>query len=264
MIDRLVILGGEVFETTVQGGTITVAMDRGPVNAINDDWIDALHRLLDRHEADPQVRILRFRSRLKVFSAGAEIDFLVERLSTPAGIDAMIGTVRRMQAVYDRIERSPLVSIAEINGAALGGGFELALACDLRVAAETAAVGLPEARLALLPGAGGSQRLTKLCGPAIARRLILGAEAVKGAEALRLGLVQWVYPARELAARTDEIVRGLEALPKHVLDANKRCILAGQERDPNGSELEVKMTRLLYEHPESMQRLHAFLARRTK
>ena len=253
-----------MFDTNVQGATLTVTMDRGPVNAINDDWIDALHGLLDRHEAGPEVRVLRFRSRLKVFSAGAEIDFLVERLSTPAGIDAMIGTLRKMQAVYDRIERSPLVSVAEINGAALGGGFELALACDLRVAAETATVGLPEARLALLPGAGGSQRLTKLCGPANARRLILGAEAVAGAEALRLGLVHWVYPAGELAARTDEIVRGLEALPKHVLDANKRCILAAQERDANGSELEAEMTRQLYEHPESMRRLRDFLARRSK
>ena len=256
--------GGRVFETNVQGASVTVAMDRGPVNAINDDWIDALHRLLDLHEADPQVRILRFRSRLKVFSAGAEIDFLVERLSTPAGIDAMIATLRRMQAVYDRIERSPLVSIAEINGAALGGGFELALACDLRVAAETASVGLPEARLALLPGAGGSQRLTKLCGPAVARRLILGGEAVEGAEALRLGLVHWVCAPADLAARSDEIVRRLEAMPKHTLEANKRCILAAQERDANGSELEVAMTRLLYEHPESMRRLRAFLARRNK
>ncbi|MBI3371680.1 MAG: enoyl-CoA hydratase/isomerase family protein [Betaproteobacteria bacterium] len=239
-------------------------MDRGPVNAINDDWIGALHGVLDRHEADARVRVLRFRSGLKVFSAGAEIDFLVERLSTRAGIDAMIATVRKMQAVYDRIERSPLVSIAEINGAALGGGFELALACDLRVASESATVGLPEARLALLPGAGGSQRLTKLCGAAIARRLILGGEVLDSAEALRLGLVQWVCPAADLPTRSDEVATRVEALPKHTLEANKRCILAAQERDANGSELEVEMTRLLYEHPESMRRLRAFLARRAK
>jgi len=253
-----------VFESNVQDATITVVMDHGPVNAINDDWIDALHHLLDRHETDPQLRVLRFRSRLRVFSAGAEIDFLVERLSTSAGIEAMLGTLRKMQAAYDRIERSPLVSIAEINGAALGGGFELALACDLRIAAEGAPVGLPEARLALLPGAGGSQRLTKLCGPAVARRLILGAETVEGAEALHLGLVHWICPAPELAARSDAIVRRLEALPKHTLEANKRCILAAQERDANGSELELEMTRRLYEHPESLRRLHAFLARRSK
>src|SRR3989304_5154402 len=118
MIDGLVMAGGRVFDTNVQGATLTVTMDRGPVNAINDDWIDALHGLLDRHEAGPEVRVLRFRSRLKVFSAGAEIDFLVEGLSPPAGIDAMIGPLRKMQAVSDRIERSPLVSVAEINGAA--------------------------------------------------------------------------------------------------------------------------------------------------
>jgi len=82
--------------------------------------------------------------------------------------------------------------------------------------------------------------------------------------ALSLGLVHWVYPAQELTARTDEIVRRLATLPKHVLEANKRCILAAEERHANGSALEVEMTRLLYEHPESMQRLRAFLARRTR
>ena len=84
----------------------------------------------------------------------------------------------------------PRVTLAEINGAALGGGFELALACDLRIAALEAKMGLPELRLGLLPGAGGTQRMTWLAGRPAALRLILGAEQMDGAEALRLGLVQ--------------------------------------------------------------------------
>jgi enoyl-CoA hydratase len=254
----------DMFKVALEGATLLITLDRAPVNAINEAWIEQLHAVLDRHEAGDQARVLRFRSSLRIFSAGADIDFLIERLSTPAGIEAMLETVRKMQGVYDRIERSPLVSIAEIGGAALGGGFELALACDFRVAAEAAKVGLPEARLSLLPGAGGTQRLTRLCGAALARRLILGAEVLEGTEAARLGLVHWAVPAAELAGFTDQLAGRLGSLPRHTLQANKRCILAAQERDPNGFKLEVEMTRLLYEHPESLKRLRAFVAERTK
>ena len=251
-----------MFDVAIQEATISVSMEREPVNAINEEWIDRLDRLLDTYEAREGIRVLRFRSRLKVFCAGADIDMLAERLSTPSGIDDMIQTVRKMQALYARIEQSPLVSIAEINGAALGGGFELALACDIRVASETAKIGLPEARHGLLPGAGGSQRLTKLFGAALARRMILGTEVVDGANAARLGLVHWAFPSDQLEARTDDIVRRLETVPKRALQANKECIFAAQERQKNGFDLEVEMTRMLYQNPESLTRLTAFLAQR--
>jgi len=253
-----------MFDVAIEEATISVSMKRQPVNAINEEWIDRLDRLLDTYEAREEIRVLRFRSRLKVFCAGADIDMLAERLSTPNGIDGMIQTVRKMQALYARIEQSPLVSIAEINGAALGGGFELALACDIRVASETAKIGLPEARLGLLPGAGGSQRLTKLFGAALARRMILGTEVVGGAEAARLGLVHWAFPSDQMETRTDEIVRRLETVPKRALQANKECIFAAQERQKNGFDLEVEMTRMLYQNPESLTRLKAFLAQRKK
>jgi enoyl-CoA hydratase/carnithine racemase len=256
--------GGEMFDVTLHGPQVLVTLHRAPVNAINEAWIEQLHGVLDRYEAHAEARVLRFRSSLKIFSAGADIGFLIERLSTPEGIAAMLATVRRMQEVFDRIERSPLVSIAEIGGAALGGGFELALACDLRVVAASAKVGLPEARLSLLPGAGGSQRLTRLVGAGLSRRLILGAEVLEAAEAARLGLVHWAVPDASLAAFTDELAGRIGALPKHTLDANKRCILAAQERDAEGSKLEVEMTRMLYEHPESLKRLRAFVAARAK
>lgn len=253
-----------MFDVAIQEATISVSMKREPVNAINEEWIDRLDRLLDTYEAREGIRVLRFRSRLKVFCAGADIDMLAERLSTPSGIDDMIQTVRKMQALYARIEQSPLVSIAEINGAALGGGFELALACDIRVASETAKIGLPEARHGLLPGAGGSQRLTKLFGAALARRMILGTEVVDGADAARLGLVHWAFPSDQLETRTDDIVRRLETVPKRALQANKECIFAAQERQKNGFDLEVEMTRILYQNPESLTRLKAFLAQRKK
>ncbi len=253
-----------MFDVAVEGATISVTMNREPVNAINEEWIDRLGRIMDEYEPREEICVLRFRSALKAFCAGADIDMLAERLSSPSGIDQMIQTVRRMQALYTRIEQSPLVSIAEINGFALGGGFELALACDIRVASDTAKVGLPEARHGLLPGAGGTQRMTRLCGAAMARRLILGTEVVEGAEAARLGLVHWAFPADQLAAKTDEIARRLAGVPKAAIAANKRCIFAAQERQADGSELEVQTTRQLYQNPESLRRLQSFLAKRKR
>lgn len=251
-----------MFRVEMKGATVSVTMDRRPVNAINDEWIDGINQVLDSYEQRDDVRVLRFRSALKVFCAGAEIDMLVERLSTQSGVLKMVEEVRRMQALYARIEQSPLASVAEINGAALGGGFELSLACDFRVAADTAKVGLPEAKLGLLAAAGGTQRLTKLFGPALARRLLLGMEVLDGAEAARLGLVHWAYPAEQLAAKTDELVRRLESVPKVALRANKQCIFAAQERQADGAEVEIRGTTACYEDPESMVRLKRFLAQR--
>ena len=121
-------------------------------------------------------RVLLIRSSLRIFSAGADLKLMRDCFATEDGPGRMIETVRRMQRLFDRIEALPQVVVAEIGGAAHGGGFELALACDLRVAAESARLGLPEARLGLLPGAGGTQRLSRLAGPGVARRLILMAE----------------------------------------------------------------------------------------
>ena len=121
-----------------------------------------------------------------------------ESIATPQGLRTDAGAGRRLQRLAARLETAPLVTLAEIGGAALGGGFELALACDLRIAANEAKVGLPEAGLGLLAAAGGTQRLTRLVGPGIAKRLILGAETLDGAAAERLGLVQWAVPRADL------------------------------------------------------------------
>ena len=251
-----------MFRVEMKEATVSVIMDHQPVNAINDAWLDGINQVLDSYEQRDNIRVLRFRSALKVFCAGAEIDMLVERLSTRGGVSKMIAEVRRMQALYARIEQSPLVSIAEINGAALGGGFELSLACDFRVAADTAKVGLPEAKLGLVAAAGGTQRLTKLFGSALARRLLLGTEVLDGAAAARLGLVHWAYPTDELAARTDELARRLEGVPKVALRVNKQCIFGAQERQADEAEVEILGTTACYQDPESMERLKRFLAQR--
>jgi enoyl-CoA hydratase/carnithine racemase len=158
----------------------------------------------------------------------------------------------------------PRVTLAEINGAALGGGFELALACDLRIAALGAKMGLPELRLGLLPGAGGTQRMTWLAGRPAALRLILGAEQIDGAEALRFGLVQWGVPAADLAAAAAATARRYAALPEHAAKAAKACITAATAPGINGFDEEVQQTRGLLTSEKTRDLVGAFLAGATR
>ena len=134
------------------------------------------------------------------------------------------------------------------------------MACDLRIAAAEAKLGLPEVRLGLIPGAGGTQRLTRLCGPATAARLILGAEILDGAAASELGVVHWAVPRVELAQRAAEIVRGIASLPAAALAASKACIAAAGHSDRGGYTDELEFTRLLLNNAETRQRVQAFLA----
>jgi enoyl-CoA hydratase/carnithine racemase len=242
-------------------GVHVVTLCRPPVNALDATMIERLEAALDEAAADPDTAVLHIRSRLATFCAGADLALMRSCFETAQGRDAMVDLVRRMQSLFARFESAPLVTIAELGGAAMGGGLELALACDLRVAATTARLGLPEARLGLLPAAGGTQRLTRLCGEGAAKRLILGAETIDGAEALRLGLVQWTRPDAELEAWTRALAERLAGLPKAALAACKRCIAA--ERDPacEGFDAEIAATRALYDDGETRRRVSAFLAR---
>jgi enoyl-CoA hydratase/carnithine racemase len=127
------------------------------------------------------------------------------------------------------------------------------------VVADTATVGLPEVRLGLIPGAGGTQRLTRLCGAAAAKRLILGAETVRGAEAAALGIAQWAVPAGELDRRARAIAEQVAALPAPALAAGKRCIRAALESASDGFELEIGATAALFSAASTQARVRRFL-----
>ncbi len=244
------------------GRALVVTLSRPPVNAINDEWIDRFGAVLDALETREDTAVLHIRSDQAVFSAGADLALVRSRLAGAGGPEAMVATVRRLQALYARIERLPQVTVAEIGGTAAGGGFELALACDLRVASLEARLGLPEVRLGLLPGAGGTQRLARLCGQGVARRVILAAELVEGAAAEALGMVQWAVALRQLADFTARLVAGIAALPTAALAASKRCLAEADEPGDAGFLAEMRETRLLLDHPETRALVAAFLDRR--
>ena len=142
-----------------------------------------------------------------MFSGGADLAEISTHFAAPDKMDAAAKVTRPFQELFQRISDLPQVSLAEIGGAAMGGGYELALGCDLRIAANEAKLGLPEPGLGLLPGGGGTQRLTWIAGPAVAARIILTAEPVDGKTARELGMVQWAVPRAELEAEAKKIAR---------------------------------------------------------
>ena len=248
-----------MIELDIDKQIATVTLNHPPVNALSDTMTERLDEILDEVEANKDISVLHLRSNLKVFCAGADLAMMRELLATAAGCDRMIEIVRNIQHVFFRLEKVGVVSVAELSGAALGGGLELALACDLRIAANEVKLGLPEANLGLLPAAGGTQRMPRIVGEAVARRLILGAEVVDGVEAARIGLVHWSVPRAELPAYTAQQVQRLAGLPAAALAANKRCLAAALDDSINGYELELTETRQLHDNAETKRRIKAFL-----
>jgi enoyl-CoA hydratase/carnithine racemase len=244
-----------------RGHVLVATLARAPVNAIDAALLARLDTLIDEAVADDTVSLLHLRSSQKAFCAGADLALMRDCIAGPTGMETMVGLVREMQRVFARLERAGFITLAEIGGAAYGGGLELALACDLRVAAHDAKLALPEVGLGLLPAAGGTQRLTALCGPGIARRLILGGEAIDGLEAERLGLVQWARPAATLAAWTAQLAERVAAHPREALAANKHCIALAAAGSAAGFAAEIEATRTLYRAPLTLERVGAFLDR---
>jgi enoyl-CoA hydratase/carnithine racemase len=239
------------------GAVVTVTVNRTKaLNALDPDTLHALGAAFDDVAADADIRALVVTGvGDRAFVAGADIAAM-KTMSPDAGREYC----RLGHAVFARLEALPIPVVAAVNGAALGGGLELALACDLRIAAIEAKLGLPEARLGLIPGAGGTQRLTRLCGRPAAQRLILGAEVIDGATGRDLGVVQWAVPRAELPARAAELARRVAELPLGALAASKACIAAAGEPGTGGYSLELEATRRLLTEPETRRRVEAFLA----
>lgn len=157
-------------------------------NAFSSDMIDSFERAVESVRNDKKIRVLIVRSTVdKVFCAGAD---LKERLAMPE--EKVAPFVSRLRNAFDGLARLPIPTIATIDGVALGGGLELAMACDIRVASATATLGLPETNLAIIPGAGGTQRLSRIVGVAKAKQLIFTGARMTGLEAHGLGLVNEV------------------------------------------------------------------------
>ncbi len=177
-----------------EGAVLTLTLDRPEaLNALNAQVLDDLDEALDRVDLSTVRCIVFTGSGEKAFAAGADIAAMADM-----DPEAAAAFSRRGNGVFRRIETFPLPTIAAVNGYALGGGCELAMACDIRLCSENAVFGQPEVTLGITPGFGGTQRLMRLIGMGKAKELIFSARTVKAPEALAMGLVNAVYPAEEL------------------------------------------------------------------
>ncbi|HET9942311.1 MAG TPA: enoyl-CoA hydratase-related protein [Terriglobia bacterium] len=186
----------------------TITVNRPSVrNALNVATLSELQTAFEQVKADPAVRVVILTGAgEKAFVAGADI-------SEIAGLDAVSGAEfsRRGQAVFDSMESLGKPVIAAVNGYALGGGCELAMACTLRIASESAVFGQPEVKLGLIPGYGGTQRLPRLIGKGRALQLLLTGETIPASEALRLGLVDAVVPPESLLSKAESVAQQIAA-----------------------------------------------------
>ena len=194
----------------------------------------------------------------KAFVAGADIGQLRERKAPEA--------FRRInQAAFRHVEEFPAPTIAAIRGWALGGGCELALACDLRIATESARFGQPEVGLGIIPGAGGTHRLERLVGLGKARELIFTGAIIDAAEALRIGLVNRVVPDSELLTATDELAKQIAKNSPGAVRLAKVAINVASECGDRGRDLiEVLSQAICFESQDKYDRMTAFLERKKK
>jgi enoyl-CoA hydratase len=245
--------------TTDFPGVFTITLDRPPANAMGFDEVVELRALLTQAHSLPDCAALVFCASGRFFSAGADIKLMQSAHAEQAAITRLVDLARTMQAVLDTLERFPAPTIAAINGIATGGGLELALACDLRIVANDARVGLTETRIGLIPGAGGTQRLVRIAGRAVATKLILSGELVNGDEAARLGVAHEAVPAAQVLPRALDLARSLAALPRGALQAAKRCIALAPSAE--GYAAEIEETARLHGSEETRAAINAFLNR---
>ncbi|TKX75190.1 enoyl-CoA hydratase/isomerase family protein [Halorubrum sp. GN11_10-6_MGM] len=240
-------------------GVATITVDRPEqLNALTVETLEAIEDALDE-ATDREARALVIAGAGDdAFVAGADISYMVD-LSTPeAQAYAELG-----HRVADAIETFPAPTIAAIDGYAFGGGCELALACDLRVAAESAVLGQTEIDLGIIPGWGGTQRLPALVGDEVARRLIFLGERIDAAEAAEVGFVGEVVADDAFDERIDELTGELAAKPATALRAAKEALnAAGDGSAATGLALERRAWAGLFGTHDQREGMEAFLAKR--
>ncbi|MEU6389031.1 enoyl-CoA hydratase-related protein [Streptomyces sp. NPDC046939] len=210
----------------IADGVGTIRLDRPPMNALDVAVQDRIKELAEEATARTEVRAVVVRGSEKVFAAGADIKEMQAMDHA-----AMVGRARGLQDAFSAVARIPKPVVAAVTGYALGGGCELALCADFRIAADNAKLGQPEILLGLIPGAGGTQRLARLIGPSKAKDLIFTGRQVKADEALALGLVDRVVPADEVFSAAHDWAAKLAKGPAIALRAAKESIDAGLETD---------------------------------
>jgi enoyl-CoA hydratase/carnithine racemase len=216
----------ELVRLEVEDGVGTIRLDRPPMNALSAQVQDEIKAAAHEATERADVKVVIVYGGPKVFAAGADVKEMAG-WSYQQMVDRSVG----LQAAFTAVARIPKPTIAAVTGYALGGGCELALCCDLRIAGDNARLGQPEILLGIIPGAGGTQRLPRLVGPSRAKELIFTGRFVDAEEALRIGLVDKVVAPDDVYTAALELARQLARGPAYALRAAKESIDRGLETD---------------------------------
>lgn len=249
----------EYVKFSAEGGVGVLTIDRPrALNALNDQVIRELDQILDQINPE-EVRCIIVRgSGEKAFVAGADI--------------AQMSTLTRQEGqsfgklgndVFRKLETLPVPTIAAVCGFALGGGCELAMSCDIRICSDTAVFGQPETGLGITPGFGGTQRMARLIGPGMAKQLIYSARNIKAEEALRIGLVNAVYPVEELMPAAEKLAQTIAKNAPIAVRACKQAINEGLQTDMDRAlEIEETLFGSCFETEDQREGMGAFLEKR--
>ncbi len=248
---------GGLLETSIDGSVALLRLNRPKArNALSPELMDELADALERLDPDPGLRCFVLAGSEKVFAAGADIGAMSERSFPEALYHPAAGFWKRLAMI-----RTPM--IAAVSGWALGGGCELALACDMVVASETAVFGQPEINLGIIPGGGGTQRLTRMLGRQRAMELVLTGRRVDAAEARELGFVNRVVEGEGWLEAALELAREVAAQPPIAARLAKQAVIAAEETTLGaGLEQERRLYELAMATEDRVEGMKAFLEKR--
>jgi enoyl-CoA hydratase len=246
-------------ELTIEDGIATVLLNRpDTLNALSSSLLGALDGVVGEIEAARDLRGMIVTGAGRAFCAGADIEE-ISKLDGQSGL----AFARRGQGVFSRIEKLLIPVVAALNGFALGGGCELAMACHIRVASNRARFGQPEVKLGILPGFGGTQRLPRLVGRGAATELILSGRIIKAEEALQVGLIHEITEPDALLGRCREILKSTFANGPSAIAASLQAIRDGLDLDLDAAlELEAQLFAQTCATPEKAEGTRAFLEKR--
>jgi len=249
-----------ILKTEINEGIALVTISRPKaMNALNTAFFDEMNSLLDELESNHDVKVMVLTGDGKAFVAGADIAEMVGKDQEAGQAFSKYG-----QKTFDRIEAMPFPVIAAINGFALGGGCELAMSCDFRIASTKAKFGQPEVNLGLIPGYAGTQRMARLIGKADAMYLLLTADMIGADEALRLRLVQKVFEPEVLMEEVMKIAKNIASKgPKAVRKVKEVTRMGLNTSFAEGADMEAKHFGTLFgEGSEGKEGMTAFLEKR--